>query len=139
MKTHAAPKSWRGVLLAVLLIPLGLATGCAYQRAAEVTAQMAKTESSLQQAEQSGAAESALRELQSARDKYADAQRELAKETKQADQTAFRLAQQAEIDAQYASAKTQTMKQETATRQVAEGTSAVEREAQRDNPPASTR
>jgi Domain of unknown function (DUF4398) len=129
MKTRFSTSWVRGALLA---LPFALTTACAYQRPAEVTAQIAKTESSLQQAEQSGATNDALPELQSARDKFADAQRALEKKNKQGDRQAIQLAQQAQIDAQYAAAKAQTVRQAKAVEQVERGTDAVEREAQRD-------
>jgi len=119
------------------LLPIALLVGCAsYERPAELTAQMARTESSLQQAEQSGATQAALPDLQRARDKYADAQRELDKENREGDRNALRLARQAELDAQYASARAQTLRQQEAAAQVQEGVEAVREEADRGSAPA---
>ena len=130
MNSRFRSSSVRNSLL--ILIPLGLCAACVYQRPPEVTAQIAKTESSLQQAEQSGATNDALPELQIARDKFADANRALDKRNKQGDREALHLAQQAQVDAQYAAAKAQTLQQAKAVEQVERGTDAVEREAQRD-------
>lgn len=115
-----------------MAIPLSLLQACAYQRPAEVTAQMARTESALQQAEQAGAQEKALPEYQGAKDKFADAQEALGKNSKAGDERAVSLAQQAQVDAQFAAAKAQSARQEEAAREVAEGVDALRQEATRD-------
>lgn len=112
-------------------LPLMMLQACAYQRPEEVTAQMARTEATLQQAEQSGAKEAALPELQSARDKYADARKSLDKDSKQGDDNALKLAKQAEVDAQFASAKAQSTRQEKAAQEVRNGVDALRTETQR--------
>lgn len=121
----------------VLAMPLVL-QGCAYQRPAEVTAQMARTESAIQQAEQAGAQEKSLSEYQGARDKFADAQEALAKKTKAGDRVAVSLAQQAQVDAQFAAAKAQSARQEEAAREVAEGVEALRDEASRPGSPTTS-
>jgi len=105
---------------------------CAYQRPAEVTAQMARTESALQQAEQAGAQEESLPEYQGARDKFADAQEALKKENKEGDRIALHLAQQAQVDAQFAAAKAQTARQEEAAQEVVDGLDVLRKEASRE-------
>lgn len=117
---------------ALIAVPLALLQACAYQRPAEVTAQMARTESTLQQAQQSGAEVNSLPELQRARDKYADAQRALQKNNKEGDRMAMQLAQQAEVDARLAAAKAQSTRQEQAAGEVQEGVKALRDEATRD-------
>jgi hypothetical protein len=79
---------------------------------------MARTEASIHQAEQSGAEQGALQELQAARDKFADAQRALEKKNKDGDAEAVKLAQQAQVDAQYAAAKAQANQQQQAAQEV---------------------
>lgn len=103
-------------------------TGCAYQQSRESAAQMARTQSSVQQAEQSGAQDGALPELQAAKDKLAQAQRELEKKNKESELHALRLAEQAEVDAQYAAAKAQTRKQQMAAQEVQNSIEALRRE-----------
>lgn len=127
-------------VMAVCLVPLMALTACAYQRPEEVTAQMARTEAVLQQAEGSGAKETALSELQKAKDKYADAKVALRKDSEAGDAAAMRLAREAEADAKYASAKAQATRQQDAARQVQQGTQALSEEAQRNaaNPPPVT-
>lgn len=116
-----------GIGLSVLLLQ-----GCAYQRPEEVTAQMARTEAVLQQAESSGAREEALAELQHARDKFAEAKSAYDKESEAGDRTALRLAREAEVDAKYASAKAQADRQREAASEVQEGVEALRNEAQRN-------
>lgn len=105
---------------------------CAYHRPDEVPAQMARTEAVLQQAERSGAQQESLAEYQAARDKYAEAKIAFDKKTEKGDETAVRLAKQAEVDAQYAAAKAQAAKQQAAAREVQQGVQQLGQEAQRN-------
>lgn len=130
--------NYRHIALVAVAAPLVLLQACAYQRPAEVTAQMARTESTLQQAEQSGAEVNSLPELQSAKDKYADAQRALEKKNREGDRIAMQLAQQAQVDAQFASAKAQSTRQEEAAREVKDGVDALRDETKRDPGTTST-
>jgi hypothetical protein len=118
-------------------VPMALCA-CAYQRSDEVTAQMARTEAVLQQAESSGAREVALSDLQHARDKLADARAAYEKKSKSSDEKALRLAREAEVDAKYAAAKAQAERQQGAAREVQQGVEALRNEAQRNaaSPPA---
>lgn len=127
-------------ILMAMALPIVMLTACAYQRAESVTAQMARTEAVLQEAERNGAQEKALPELQHAKDKYADAKVELRKESEAGDMAALRLAKEAEVDAKYASAKAQAERQQEAAREVQKGTEALSDEAQRNaaNPPPVT-
>lgn len=129
----------RQVLIACT-VPLMALTACAYQRPEDVTAQMARTEAVLQQAEGSGAKENALPELQQAKDKYADAKLALRKDSESGDREAMRLAKEAEADAKYASAKAQASRQQDAAREVQQGVQALSEEAQRNaaSPPPVT-
>ena len=91
-----------------LALPLWLLQACGTNPpAADVTTQMARTEAVIQQADRSGVAVNSLPELQAAKDKYMQAKRELARKTSAGDDRALELAKQAEVDAQYASAKAQ--------------------------------
>ena len=124
-----------------LALPLLTIQACAsYRPAEDVTAQMARTEAILQQADRSGVAVNSLPELQAAKDKYAEAKRSLAKESKEGDLMALQLAQQAEVDAQYATAKARNTSQQTAAREVQNGTQALKDEANRNatTPPAAS-
>lgn len=112
-------------------LPVLLLQACAYQRPAEVAAQMARTEAVLQQAETSGAPELALTEMQQARDKYADARDAYEKESESGDRTALRLARQAEVDANFAVAKAQAERQREAAREVQQGVETLRSETQR--------
>ena len=120
------------ILPAVALCTAALAACASYQHPAEVTAQMARTEASLQQARQGGAQVEALPQLQSARDKYAQAQQSLEKNSKEGDREAVQLAKQAELDAQFAAAKAQTTRQEKAASEVQQGVEALRTEANRN-------
>lgn len=112
-----------------LAVPMLLMQACAtYSPAQDVTAQMARTEAILQQADRSGVAVNSLPELQTARDKYAEAKRSLGKETSDGDRIALQLAKQAEVDAQYAMAKSQSTSQVNAAREVQNGTQALKDE-----------
>lgn len=103
--------------------------GCSYQRPMEVTQQMARTEAVLQQAESAGTQELALAELQLARNKLADARTAYGRENKDGDREALRLARQAEVDVQYAVAKSQAERQRAATREVQQGVETLRNEA----------
>src|SRR4051794_11320414 len=102
-------------------LPVLMLQACAYKRPDDVPAQMARTEAVLQQAERSGAQQESLPEYQAARDKYAEAKVSYEKKTEKGDATALRLAKQAEVDAQYASAKAQAARQQAAAREVQQG------------------
>jgi hypothetical protein len=112
--------------LSVLAI---LAIGCASQPPQALTTQLAKTDTSIQQAEQAGAAENGLVELQQAKDKRAEAQKAL--RAKDYD-VALRLAQQAQVDAQYASQKSEAREAEESAVEVQRANDAVRREAERE-------
>jgi hypothetical protein len=110
-----------------------LAQACASHRPSEeVTSQMARTEAILQQAERSGAGRSSLAELEQAKDKYARARTQLEKKSEEGDRQALALAKQAEVDAQYASARTQSTSQEAAADQVQSGVETLRREKARE-------
>ena len=114
-------------------VPLLLIQACAtYRPSQDVTAQMARTEAILQQADRSGVAVNSLPELQAAKDKYAEAKRSLAKQTRDGDHMALQLAKQAEVDAEYASAKSQSTSQVSAAREVQNGTQALKDETTRN-------
>jgi hypothetical protein len=111
-------------------LPILMLQACASgPPAREVTAQMARTEAVLQQADRSGVAVNSLPELQGAKDKYAEAKREAAKNTPEGDHKAVQLAKQAEVDAQYATAKAQSTTQESAAREVQSGVEALKDQA----------
>jgi ATPase subunit of ABC transporter with duplicated ATPase domains len=123
-------KPYRYVL--AFAVPLLALEGCAYQRSDEVTAQMARTEVVIQQADRSGVAVESLPQLQTAKDKYAKAKAELDRKSEEGDKNAVRLAKQAELDAQYASAHAQATKQENAAADSASGVQALRDEANRN-------
>lgn len=123
------------VLLAGL--PVLMLQACAYNRPDEVTAQMARTESVLKQAEAAGAQQESLAEYQAARDKYAEAKMAYEKKSEKGDANAVSLAKRAEVDAQYATAKARAARQQAAAREVQQGVQQLGQEAQRNvNTPA---
>jgi hypothetical protein len=95
--------TWRAWALAFGMCVVTL-TGCATTPPQSLTEQLAKTDASIEQARQAGAAKGGLPELQQAIDKRARAQDAL--EQRHYD-IAMRMAQQAQVDAQYASRKSQ--------------------------------
>jgi hypothetical protein len=119
-------------LAMALSLPL-LMQGCAsHRQSEEVTAQMARTEVVLQQADRSNVAVNSLPELQKAKDKYAEAKIALEKNSDEGDRKALLLAKQAEVDAQYASARAQSTSQEDAAEQVQNGVETLKQEANRN-------
>jgi len=116
-----------------LCLPLLLAQACASHPGKEVQDQMARTEAVIQQAERSGVAMHALPELQVAKDKYAEAKTLVAKNSDESSQKALQLAKQAEVDAQYATAKANSAKQATSAREVQGGVDALKTEAARNS------
>jgi hypothetical protein len=108
-----------------LSLCLGLALicgACASQPKQETITQIAKTESTINQAEQLGAQENALPDLQQARDKLAEAKGAMQRKE---DGQAIRLAQQAQVDAQYAAAKAQAEREQKAAAEVKQGVNTV--------------
>jgi hypothetical protein len=113
-------------------LPLLMLPACAtYERPEALTAQMARTEVVIQQADRSNVAVNSLPELQAAKDKYAQAKAAADKKSSTGDREALRLARQAEVDAQYASAKAQSISQQDAAREAQSGVEALRREADR--------
>ena len=94
---------WRALCIALSTSLITL-VGCASTPPQTLTEQLAKTDASIEQARQAGAAKGGLPELQTAIDKRARAQDAL--EQHKYD-IAMRMAQQAQVDAQYASRKSQ--------------------------------
>lgn len=109
------------------------AVSCASEPPRALTTQLAVTDSSIQQAEQGGAADHALPELQMAKDKRGRAQR--AFDDKEYDD-AMRLAQQAQLDAQYASRKSQAEQNQRSAAEVQRGHDTLRREAERPVTPS---
>jgi TRAP-type uncharacterized transport system substrate-binding protein len=117
-----------------LALPVLALQACAsYETSREVTAQMARTEVVIQQADRSGVAVNSLPELQTAKDKYAEAKIAVAKKSSEGDRTALQLAKQAEVDAQYASAKAQSTSHEMAARDAQSGVETLRTETERKN------
>jgi hypothetical protein len=124
-------------LALTLALPLAL-LGCAsYRPSEEVTAQMARTEAVIQQADRSNVAVNSLPQLQQAKDKYAEAKVALDKKSDEGDRKALMLAREAEVDAQYATAKAQAASQEDAAEEVRNGVADLKQEADRNAASAS--
>ena len=119
-------------IILALALPLLVQACASYHPTKEVTDQMARTEAVIQQAERSNVAVNSLPELQAAKDKYAEAKRALEKESRDADAKALQLAKQAEVDAQYATAKAQSVTQQTSANEVQSGVEALKNEANRN-------
>lgn len=125
-------------LALALSLPL-LMQGCASHRPSEeVTKQMARTEVVLQQADRSNVAVNSLPDLQKAKDKYAEAKVALEQKSDEGDRKALLLAKQAEVDAQYATARAQSESQEQAAQQVQTGVEALKQEASRNSSGSAT-
>jgi hypothetical protein len=120
-------------------VPLLMLQACATHRPSEeVTAQMARTEAVLQQADRSNVATNSLPELLAAKDKYAQARTALEKKSDEGDQEALKLAKQAEVDAQYASAKAQSASQQSAAQEAQKGVEDLRQEASLNTAPPTT-
>jgi len=105
------PKHFRTYLL-VAATGLGIAMGgCSSVPNDKVEEQFTSTETSVSQAEQTGAQDRALTELQQAKDKLAEAKTAY----KDGDEEqALRLAEEAQVDAQYAAARSQAVQDQEA-------------------------
>jgi hypothetical protein len=102
---------------------LGIAAGgCSSVPNEEVEEQFTKTETSMTQAEQTGAQQRALTELQQAKDKLAEAK---AAYEEGDEEEALRLAEEAQVDAQYAAARSQAVQDQEAAANVQRGIDAV--------------
>jgi hypothetical protein len=119
-----------------------LTFGCASTKPpAAVTTQIISTDTSIAQAEQAGAAQGALPELQNAKDKRASAQQALV--DKKYD-VAMRFAQQAQVDAQFAAKKAQAIQGQKSADEVDRGTEKLRDETERnlanerERPPGTT-
>jgi len=119
-------------VIAVALPLLALQACASHETSREVTAQMARTEVVIQQADRSGVAVNSLPELQAAKDKYAEAKLAVGRKSSAGDRTALQLAKQAEVDAQYATAKAQTTSHETAARDAQSGVETLRTETERN-------
>jgi hypothetical protein len=114
---------------ATLVATAVLTLGCASGPPRELEAQFIGTDTSIAQAEQSGAAVGALPELQGAKDKRARAQE--AFDEKDWD-LAMRLAKQAQADATYAAKKAQADQAHKAALEVDKGTEKLRSETERN-------
>lgn len=115
-------------------VALCVGVGCASDPPQSLKAQLAQTDTSIAQAEQAGAAQSGLTELQQAKDKRAKAQDAV----KDHDyDVAMRLAQQAQLDAQYASRKSESERANRTAAEVRKGHETLREETERnlDNTP----
>ncbi len=125
-------------LALALSLPLLMQACASHRPSEEVTAQMARTEVVLQQADRSNVAVHSLPELQKAKDKYAEAKVALDQKSDEGDRRALMLAKQAEVDAQYASARSQSESQEQAAEQVQNGVETLRDEASRNRSGSAT-
>lgn len=119
----------RLLFAAVSVAGAWLLSACAHEPSVDVRTQLARSENSITQAEQAGAGQGALPDLQAAKDKLADAQAQLDKKSDDGNARALRLAQQAEVDAQYAAAKSQSQQQRQAAQQLQESIESLRRQA----------
>jgi hypothetical protein len=116
------------------LVPLSVALalvvgmGCASGPPEALKSQMVGTDTSIGQAEQAGAAQAALPELQQAKDKRAKAQAAL-DEKEYGD--AMNWARQAQLDAQFASRKAETARTAKSAQEIERGVDELEKETQR--------
>jgi hypothetical protein len=106
-----------------------LAIGCSSSPPRELTTQLAKTDSSIAQAEQAGAAQGGLAELQQAKDKRASAEEAL---TDHKYDLSMQLAQQAQVDAQLASNRAQAKQARRSASEVSRSTETLRDETLRN-------
>jgi hypothetical protein len=114
---------------ATLVASGALTLGCASGPPRELEAQLIGTDTSINQAEQSGAAVGALTELQGAKDKRARAQEAFDEKDWE---LAMRLAKQAQADATYAAKKAQAEQAQKAALEVDKGTEKLRSETERN-------
>jgi hypothetical protein len=114
-----------------LALPLFFQACASYHRPEEVTEQMARTQVLLQQADRGGIAVASLPELEAAKNKFAQAKVALEKKNAAGDREALQLAKQAEVDAQFATAKAQSTRQQTAATDAQKGVEDLRQEADR--------
>jgi hypothetical protein len=112
-----------------------LAVACASGPPKALEAQLAGTDNSIAQAEQSGAAKGALTELQVAKDKRAKAQDAFDKKDWD---VSMRLAQQAQADAAFAAKKAQAGQAQASAVEVDRGTEELRAETERNLEKAKT-
>jgi len=106
-----------------------IACGCASGPPKTLESQLVGTDTSIAQAEQSGAAKGALPELQAAKDKRAKAQQAFDKKDWDA---SMRLAQQAQSDATFAAKKAQADQAQKSAVEVDRGTEKLRTETERN-------
>lgn len=123
--------SIENIVLAASAALMTFVAGCAHQPSADAVAQVARSQTSIQQAEQAGAGQAALQDLQTARDKLRQAQEALDKKSEKDDLRALHLAQQAELDAQYAAAKAQSSRQREAVQELQRSIESLRQEVSR--------
>ncbi|MGC3981737.1 MAG: DUF4398 domain-containing protein [Steroidobacteraceae bacterium] len=118
-------------LSALAAAGIGLMSACSSNPPANVVAQMTRTETSIGQAEQAGAQQGALKDLQQAKSKQAEAQKAFDKHDYK---LTLRLAEEAQVDAQYAAAKAQTAQEQQAAADAQKSINTLRQEATRPNP-----
>jgi len=118
----------RPAIIACAVSAVLVGMGCASKPPQALKDQLARTDSSIQQAEQAGAAQGGLPELQKAKDKRANAQDAMSDHKYD---TALQLAQQAQLDAQYASRKSEADRADHSAAEVERGHDALQEETER--------
>lgn len=119
-------RSGEGILIAACA--LGMLAGCAGE-AERPTAEVARANTLIEQAEKAGAQRYAAAELQQARDKLQEV--DVAVKNGKEEQ-ALRLAQQASVDAELAAARATSGEAQRAAEEVERSTSTLQQEADRD-------
>ena len=134
MKSNSLFPLRNATVLAALAVAVGV--GCASDPPQSLKAQLAQTDTSIVQAEQAGAAQGGLPELQQAKDKRARAH-ELVK--KHDYDEAMQYAQQAQLDAQYASRKSEADRANRTASEVRKGHETLREETERNLEQPTTR
>ncbi|MGE0116145.1 MAG: DUF4398 domain-containing protein [Steroidobacteraceae bacterium] len=109
-----------------LMLMAVLIGACASNPPAEVVAKLTRAETSVSQAEQSGAAQGALSELQMAKDGLANAKKYFDEHDYE---KAGKLAERAQLDAQYAAARASSIQSGRAADEVQESIRALQKES----------
>jgi len=126
-----SPRHYYGLALSAAVSILSL-SACSTNPPQDVVQQMTRTQTSIAQAEQAGAPKGALPEFQQAKDKQANAQQALDKRDYE---RALHLAQEAQLDAQYAAAKAQSEQAQAAAAEVQNSVRDLRQEAGRSTTP----
>lgn len=123
--SKSAPPSVSLAAVGLLSAMALLVSACASKPPEDIPLQLERTQTTISQAEKAGANQSALPELQVAKDKFARAQQAM---TAKEYDTAREIAKQAQVDAEFALVKTQAAEAQRAAKEAAESNRTLRQE-----------